>query len=525
MAYEKKIWVDVPNASSLTKEQLDALRPEKEDGTKQDALCRFDAANMNRIENGIVEHIDDNIVHNKSNEGGAFGIDAEATEGGAVGYQAKSSSGGAIGYKASTTTGAAVGSQAETTNGGAALGSSATATTGGAAGVQAKETAGGGAVGYQALSTSGGAVGSGAKAESGGAVGKNASSGYGGAVGDGAKSDNGGGAVGYQATTDSGGAAIGREAQAPAGSFAGGYKANAVLGGGAVGSNAKVVKVNNTIGGGAVGSSACAHAGGAVGAKAEALGSGGAVGANTATTSGASVGANATSTTGGAVGANTSATSGFSGGNNAKATADAIQLGEGHNDVEKTLQIYDHRLMNADGSIPSQRMFTLVKSVSVNQTFTNYGSSAKYSLDISYIDSLKYSELEIVFDGSVSIDGQTPNSSSNVYARLYCGESLLFAINQYTMYPRITVNHPVTHSINLRRSGHINLIGKFNSSGTQNIISKSLSDLYYDSYGRKTSPNVLTFEVDGTYNTADYSYPTSVAFTGTVYIYGRESLI
>lgn len=55
MAYEKKIWVDVENASTLTPEQLEELLPEKEDGTKQDALCRFDAANMNRIEKGLAD--------------------------------------------------------------------------------------------------------------------------------------------------------------------------------------------------------------------------------------------------------------------------------------------------------------------------------------------------------------------------------------------------------------------------------------------------------------------------------------
>ena len=56
MAYTKKEWVDVPNASSLSSEELDALIPRNEDGTKkQDALCRCDAANMNRIEEGIAE--------------------------------------------------------------------------------------------------------------------------------------------------------------------------------------------------------------------------------------------------------------------------------------------------------------------------------------------------------------------------------------------------------------------------------------------------------------------------------------
>lgn len=58
MAYTKKIWVNVPNASELTEEELNALIPENEEGIKQDSLARFDADNMNRIEGGIQEAID-----------------------------------------------------------------------------------------------------------------------------------------------------------------------------------------------------------------------------------------------------------------------------------------------------------------------------------------------------------------------------------------------------------------------------------------------------------------------------------
>ena len=167
MAFKKKIWVNVPDISNL---------PDIPEG--QDALARFDAENMNRLEEGVessATHVTDAHLHNKSTEGGAIGENADATSGGAVGYDAVASSGGAIGYKANTTTGAAVGSKAEAKNGGAAVGSSASATEGGAVGVSAEETGGGGAIGYDASAVSGGAVGKNAKAGRGFAGGYDAS--------------------------------------------------------------------------------------------------------------------------------------------------------------------------------------------------------------------------------------------------------------------------------------------------------------------------------------------------------------
>ena len=56
---------------------------------------------------------------------------------------------------------------------------------------------------------------------------------------------------------------------------------------------------------------------------------------------------------------NTVAGNGFSGGSGAKVSVDeydagidAIQLGTGTNSVPKTLQVYSHTVMNADGSLP-----------------------------------------------------------------------------------------------------------------------------------------------------------------------------
>lgn len=172
--------------------------------------------------------------------------------------------------------------------------------------------------GDEAAAESGGAVGQNAYTTAGGAVGSAAFSGSGFAGGELAKVTNiennveipkNGGAVGFSAKTDDG--------------FAGGSKAESKNGGGAAGSNAKT------------------NAGGAVGLSAMAYDYGGAVG------NGAIAGY------------------GFSGGYNAKVKLmegysqkyiDAIQLGSGTNNNKQTLQVYNHTLMNADGTIPAARI-------------------------------------------------------------------------------------------------------------------------------------------------------------------------
>ena len=144
MAYEKKTWVDVPDPSQLTDEQ-------------RNSYPRFDAANMNRIEDGIEGHEQDKILHNKSSDGGAFGVDATATKGGAVGSTAKTTNGGAVGYKAISGAGGAIGEIASSNSGGAS-GYLATAHNGGAVGEEAKSN-NGGAIGYKAKTQNGCAVG------------------------------------------------------------------------------------------------------------------------------------------------------------------------------------------------------------------------------------------------------------------------------------------------------------------------------------------------------------------------------
>ena len=119
------------------------------------------------------------------------------------------------------------------------------------------------------------------------------------------------------------------------------------------------------------GENALAEDGGAIGKNAHTY-TGGAVGYNAYTADGGAVGLNSEAFNGGAIGQNAYAQNGFAGGYNAK-TGDgiqnAIQLGEGTNNSEKTLQVYNYQLMDADGHIPNDRMPTKAdKSASVPHT-------------------------------------------------------------------------------------------------------------------------------------------------------------
>ncbi len=82
---------------------------------------------------------------------------------------------------------------------------------------------------------------------------------------------------------------------------------------------------------------------------------------------------------GGAVGESAIAGDGFAGGKQAQAMSDtanpidAIQLGKGWNKQPKTLQVYDHQLMDADGNIPAERLknapaFKDVINVTINNS-------------------------------------------------------------------------------------------------------------------------------------------------------------
>ena len=264
-------------------------------------------------------------------------------------------------------------------------------------------------------SNTGAAIGAGAHANSGGAVGSGASTADGGAVGKNSVAYT-GGAIGKDAQTSSGGA-VGEGAISNTG-FSGGYLAkvlnvsDAVQLGTGTNINEKTLQVYNyqlmdadghipndrmptkadsdsvytktetdtkldnkadkanEYGGFAGGEASNPQFGAAIG-KGAATQNGGAVGQNATSQTGGAVGQNAkASFGGGAVGFDAESGMGFAGGTSAKATAqDAIQLGTGTNNVEKTLQVYDYQLMDANGHIPNDRMPTKAdKSASIPHT-------------------------------------------------------------------------------------------------------------------------------------------------------------
>ncbi len=114
--------------------------------------------------------------------------------------------------------------------------------------------------------------------------------------------------------------------------------------------------------GGAVGYNSTATDGGAVGVNAFTQ-DGGAVGMSAHAKNGGAVGQGSETTNGGAVGESAVAGDGFAGGKNAQATKndepiDAVQLGTGVNQNQKTLQVYSYQLMDSTGHIPNDRMPT-----------------------------------------------------------------------------------------------------------------------------------------------------------------------
>lgn len=161
--------------------------------------------------------------------------------------------------------------------------------------------------------------------------------------------------------------------QTTMGGFAGGSESSA-KNGGAIGKGA------TTQYGGAVGLDVHSEDGFAGGDSASAT-SGGTIGSGSSTQGGGSAGYYSGSKDGGAVGLETKTSDGFAGGKNAQCVdgdnngIDAIQLGTGTNSVPKTVKAYDYTLMNADGSIPPERVQNALEDVSniANLAHAHYG--------------------------------------------------------------------------------------------------------------------------------------------------------
>lgn len=241
------------------------------------------------------------------------------------------------------------------------------------------------------------------------------------------------------------------------GGFAGGYDASVKNGGGAIGD-------------GTTTTSGCS-----VGMMASSV-NGGAVGYQTSTNNGGSVGANAESDSGGAVGELAKTGAGFAGGYNAQTIdaddmsigIDAIQLGTGTNNSEKTLQVYDYQLMDADGNIPEERLGNLgdtiidlgdidvsaedgsgrVADLDLNTLFTDIHTDGIYKFGLSADDFYVSSYLIVgkVFgevSGGVYFNETTtwqllfnPNNTLDVLYRLYNSDNDTH-MYQWTQFKRL----------------------------------------------------------------------------------------
>ena len=168
------------------------------------------------------------------------------------------------------------------------------------------------------------------------------------------------------------------------GGFIGGTLADLITGGSgaALGNGAKAGN------GGAVGQNATTQYGGAIGYGAASAG-GGAIGDSATSTSGAAIGEFSTANQGCAIGASASTSDGVACGMSASCILedgtpiDAIQLGTGMNNTPKTMQVYDKRIVEADGSLTDvgalSDLLTTVKTsvvAAINELHANTGVPA-----------------------------------------------------------------------------------------------------------------------------------------------------
>lgn len=161
--------------------------------------------------------------------------------------------------------------------------------------------------------------------------------------------------------------------------------------------------------------------GAAIGLSATESGGGAALGEySTENEGGGAVGSMATVTDGGgAIGYNAETGSGFAGGKNAKTqkssteNIDAIQLGTGTNSVEKSLQVYDHILMNPDGSIPKERLSLAPKTEVVDSLTSHDATKALSALQGNKLERSKISYDRAYSGESGYLDNLVPEADTS----------------------------------------------------------------------------------------------------------------
>ncbi len=154
---------------------------------------------------------------------------------------------------------------------------------------------------------------------------------------------------------------------------------------------------------------------------------GAAIGLNASAGNGGAIGVYASAGNGGAIGVRaTSEGSGFAGGATAHAgTVDSIQLGRGDNTEAYTLGVYHFKMMNADGSIPIERLSKIVEQFETKVIYSNPDDTLIFfnashlserritgnptSITLNYIDDV-YPDTYI--SGLVFDSGETPTSIS-----------------------------------------------------------------------------------------------------------------
>lgn len=175
---------------------------------------------------------------------------------------------------------------------------------------------------------------------------------------------------------------------------------------------------------------------------------------------------------------------GFAGGYNAKAQSslpegvsesnrayiDAIQLGTGENNVVKTFQVYDYRMMNADGTIPDERMTSKV-SVEEGKSLIdeNVASNLSYDDTNSTIKSLKPVEVSSTTSGVATTEKTTKVDGSGVTTTSVSkmGSSVMGSNNAVYSASSIALNDSNNEAI-ISIDSSTRQIKVMHSDGTQN---------------------------------------------------------
>lgn len=230
------------------------------------------------------------------------------------------------------------------------------------------------------------------------------------------------------------------------------------------------------------GNNANANTGGAIGQDSSATG-GGAIGDSAYALDGGAVGKGTVSYDGGAVGSAAMAGDGFAGGKNAQTMdydksepVDAVQLGTGINSNPKTLQVYNYTLMNADGSIPDERLTNTYTKTEMDTALNEKADKATTLAGYGITDAYTKAESDSLY---------VSNDSETKYIALNIGETASNVINGLCKFSLKGKVEPRQHA-----TYHKNATNKYvplqHTMGTISVMdgSNSVSSFNIDLFGR-----------------------------------------